>query len=60
MGAWNFGPSLRQNLQVLKFAKMIKEKMNSKSKIVIKKKFGKIKNKKIKVFESKDLFSLIK
>ena len=29
--------------------------MNSKSKIVIKRKFGKIKNKKIKVFESKDL-----
>ena len=55
VGAWNFSPSLRKNLQVLKFAKMIKKKMNSKSKIVIKKKFGKIKNKKIKVFESKDL-----
>ena len=55
VGAWNFGPSLRQNLQVLKFAKMIRKKMNSKSKIVIKRKFGKIKNKKIKVFESKDL-----
>ena len=27
VGAWNFGPSLRQNLQVLKFAKMIKEKI---------------------------------
>ena len=29
--------------------------MNSKSKIVIKRKFGKMKDKKIKVFESKDL-----
>ena len=34
---------------------MIKKKMNSKSKIVTKRKFGKIKNKKVKVFESKDL-----
>ncbi len=54
-GAWNFGPSFRQNLQVLKFAKMIRKKMNSKSKIITKRKFGKIKDKKIKVFESKDL-----
>jgi CDP-glucose 4,6-dehydratase len=55
VGAWNFGPSLRQNLKVIKFAKMIKEKMNSKSKIVIKRNFGKIKSKKVKVFESKNL-----
>ena len=55
VGAWNFGPSLQQNLQVIKFAKMFKKKMNSKSKIVIKRNFGKIKNKKIKVFESKNL-----
>lgn len=54
-GAWNFGPSLQQNLQVIKFAKMFRKKMNSKSKIVIKRSFGKIKNTKVKVFESKNL-----
>ena len=55
IGAWNFGPSLRQNLKVIKLAKMIKEKMNSKSKIIIKRNFKKINNKKVKVFESRDL-----
>ena len=55
VGPWNFGPSLRQNLKVVKLAKMIKKKMKSKSKIIIKRSFNKIKNKKVKVFESKDL-----
>jgi len=54
-GPWNFGPSLRQNLKVIKLAKMIKEKMDSKSKIIIKRNFSNVKNKKIKIFESKNL-----
>ena len=39
----------------LKFAKLFRKKMNSKSKIIIKKSFSKIKNKKVKIFESKNL-----
>ena len=53
--SYNFGPSVKQNLKVLNLAKMIKKRMGSKSKIIIKRKFKKIKNKKIKIFESKYL-----
>ena len=35
-GPWNFGPSSRQNMKVIKLAKIIKKKLNSKSKIIIK------------------------
>ena len=55
IGAWNFGPSKKQNLPVLKFAKLFRKKMNSKSKIAIKRSFNKLKNKKVKIFESKNL-----
>ena len=53
--AWNFAPSLKQNLKVKKFVRILKTKMKSKSKIIIKKNFNKIKNNKIKIFESKHL-----
>ena len=52
-GPWNFGPSLKQNMQVYKFANLIKLAMKSNSKIKIKKNFYKYK--KVKVFESKYL-----
>ena len=29
VGAWNFGPSLQQNLQVIKFAKMFRKKIQA-------------------------------
>jgi CDP-glucose 4,6-dehydratase len=54
-GAWNFGPSLRQNMKVLDLAKIIKSNLNSKSKIVFKKKDNRFNNKKYKIFESKYL-----
>jgi CDP-glucose 4,6-dehydratase len=54
-GAWNFGPSLRQNMKVLELAKIIKSHLNSKSKIVFKKKDKRFNNKKFKIFESKFL-----
>ena len=54
-GAWNFGPSLRQNMKVLDLAKIIKSNLNSKSKIVFKKKDKRFNNKKFKIFESKYL-----
>ncbi len=54
-GPWNFGPTKRQNMQVLSLAKLFKKKMKSKSKIIIKKKDKRFQNKKFKVFESKDL-----
>ena len=52
---WNFAPSLKQNLKVKHLVRIFKSKMNSKSKIIIRKKFNKLKNKKIKIFESKHL-----
>lgn len=52
---WNFGPSSKQNMRVLKLAKKIHDKMNSKSKILIKKKERKFYNRKFKIFESKNL-----
>ena len=54
-GAWNFGPSLRQNMKVLELAKIIKSHLNSKSKIIFKKKDKRFNNKKFKIFESKFL-----
>ena len=54
-GAWNFGPSLKQNLKVINLSKLIKQSMNSRSNIIIKRNFKKTKNKKIKLFESKHL-----
>ena len=52
-GPWNFGPSSKQNMQVYKFANLIRSTMRSKSKIKIKKNFYKFK--KEKIFESKYL-----
>ena len=52
---WNFAPSLKQNLKVRKLVQIIKKKMKSKSKIIIIKKFNKLKNKKMNIFESKHL-----
>jgi len=54
-GAWNFGPSSRQNMKVLDLAKIIKSHLNSKSKIVFKKKDKRFNNKKFKIFESQFL-----
>ena len=54
-GAWNFGPSLRQNMKVLELAKIIKSHLNSKSKIIFKKKDKRFNNKKFRIFESKFL-----
>ena len=55
VGPWNFGPSKVQNKRVIDLVKIIKKKLNSKSKIFINKKDKRFKNKKINVFESKDL-----
>jgi len=55
VGAWNFGPSTKQNMRVLNLAKLIKQTINSKSKIIIKRKDKRFHNKKFKVFESKYL-----
>tara|TARA_X000000368_G_C23044334_1_gene718444 strand:- start:321 stop:1415 length:1095 start_codon:yes stop_codon:yes gene_type:complete len=54
-GAWNFGPSTKQNMKVLGLAKLIKKTIKSNSRIVIKKKDRRFLNKKFKVFESKYL-----
>lgn len=51
-GAWNFGPSNRQNLKVIDLVKKIKNFYNCSSKIIINKKFYK---RKIKIFESQHL-----
>ncbi len=55
VGAWNFGPSTKQNMKVINLAKLIKQTINSKSKIIIKRKDKRFLNKKFKVFESKYL-----
>ncbi len=55
VGAWNFGPSTKQNMKVLDLAKLIKKTSNSESKITIKKKDKRFHTKKFKVFESKYL-----
>ncbi len=55
VGAWNFGPSTKQNMKVFNLATLIKQTINSKSKIIIKKKDKRFLNKKFKVFESKYL-----
>ena len=54
-GPWNFGPSVKQNLKVFNLANIIKKKMKSKSKIIVKTKFNEIKKEKIKIIESKNL-----
>ena len=54
-GAWNFGPSLRQNMKVMNLAKIVKTKLDSDSRILIKKRDKRFQNKKFKVFESKYL-----
>lgn len=53
--AWNFGPSLKQNMKVKKLVQIFKRKMNSKSKIIINSKSKKFHNKNINIFESKHL-----
>ncbi len=55
LGAWNFGPNSRQNMKVIKLAKMIKETVNSNSKIIIKNNSQKNSKKKTNIFESKYL-----
>ena len=55
VGPWNFGPTLRQNMKVIELVKIIKKKLKSKSKIIIKRKDKRFFNKKIKIFESKFL-----
>jgi CDP-glucose 4,6-dehydratase len=54
-GAWNFGPSTKQNMRVINLAKLIKKTTKSKSRITIKKKDQRFTNKKFRVFESKYL-----
>ena len=54
-GPWNFGPASRQNMKVYQLSKIIRQKLNSKSKILIKKKDNRFSNKKINIFESKNL-----
>ena len=54
-GPWNFGPNSRQNLQVIKFVKIIKNKINTRSKIIIKRNNKKFFTNNYKIFESKDL-----
>ena len=39
--SWNFGPSRKKNLKVISFAKIFKSKMNSKSKLILRKKIDK-------------------
>ena len=55
LGAWNFGPSNRQNLKVIELVKKIKNFYKSSSKIIINKNFKKLNKNKKKIFESKDL-----
>lgn len=54
-GAWNFGPSFRQNMKVIKLAEIFKKQLNSSSKILIKKKNKKFYNKKFEILESQYL-----
>ena len=54
-GPWNFGPTIRQNMKVINLAKIIKTKLKSSSKILIKMKNKKFQNKSFKIFESKYL-----
>lgn len=54
-GPWNFGPSKKQNLKVIDFAKLIKKIMNSRSKIITASKDMTLKKKGLKIFESKYL-----
>jgi CDP-glucose 4,6-dehydratase len=53
--AWNFGPSTKQNMKVIKLATLIKSHFQSQSKILINKRNNKFHNKKINIFESKNL-----
>ena len=46
-GPWNFGPSKIQNMKVIDLANIIKKKINSKSKIIIKKRIKDFKIKKL-------------
>ena len=39
--SWNFGPSRKKNLKVISFAKILKSKMKSKSKLILRKKIDK-------------------
>lgn len=55
IGAWNFGPSNRQNLKVIDLVKKIKKIYNATSRIIINKNFKKLNKNKTKIFESKDL-----
>lgn len=55
IGPWNFGPTLKQNMKVIDLAKIVKLKLKSKSKIIIRRKDKRFQNKKFNVFESKDL-----
>ena len=55
VGPWNFGPSSKQNMKVLDLAKLIKQTINSKSRIFVKRKDKRFQTKKFKVFESKYL-----
>ena len=54
-GAWNFGPSNRQNMKVINLAKLFRTIIKSNSKIIIKKIDSRFHNKKFRVFESKYL-----
>ena len=54
-GAWNFGPSTKQNLKVSQLVNLFKKEFNSRSKVVVIRKNKKFYNKKIKVFESTNL-----
>ena len=56
IGPWNFGPSRKQNMKVLNLAQLIKKKLHSKSRIIIKRKDKRFFNKNFKVFESKYLY----
>ena len=48
VGAWNFGPSTKQNMKVIDLAKLIKLTFNSRSRIIIKKKDKRFQAKKFK------------
>ena len=54
-GAWNFGPNKKQNLKVLDLAKLIKKKINTKSKIFVKRNDKIFNLRKYKILESKNL-----
>ena len=54
-GPWNFGPTNKQNLKVIQLISLFKKEFKSFSKIKIIKKDKKFHNKKIKIFESKNL-----